>query len=76
MPRPQLKDTFLEQAFMVSKKGCEIVYYGFGQDIEKIKEQIKDEADKAGKKIKFSEEDTAGNIAPYKFRYRIIFQVV
>ncbi|MFW6030776.1 MAG: class I SAM-dependent methyltransferase, partial [Halanaerobiales bacterium] len=68
MPRPQLKDTFLEQAFMVSKKGTEIIYYGFGEDIEDIKEQIKNESKKAGKKIKFLEEDTAGNIAPYRFR--------
>lgn len=75
MPRPQLDDTFLEQAFSVSKKGTQIIYYGFGESIEEIKEQIKEEADKEGKEIKILEEDTAGNIAPYRFRYRICFEV-
>ena len=29
MPRPNLKDSFLEQAFMLSKKGTKVYYYDF-----------------------------------------------
>ena len=29
MPRPQLKDSFLQQAFMLSKKGTIVFYYDF-----------------------------------------------
>ncbi len=76
MPRPRLKETFLQEAFKVLKKKGKIIYYGFGKDIEEIKKQIREEAKKAGKKINFLESNTAGNIAPYKFRYRIIFSVV
>ncbi len=84
MPRPRLKNTFLQQAFSVSRKNTRIIYYGFGKNIENIKEKIKNEASIFSKKIKgktrtkirFLEEDTAGNIAPYKFRYRIIFKIV
>jgi len=47
MPRPQLKDSFLEQAFMLSKKNTRIYYYDFcrlGEEkliVEKIKEEAK-----------------------------------
>jgi len=52
MPRPQLKDSFLKQAFMVSKKGTIIFYYDFCPEKEKyvIVEKIKEEAKKAGYK--------------------------
>jgi len=76
MPRPRLKPTFLSEAFSVSKKGTIIIYYGFGKDINEIKEKIKKDAKENNKKIKFLEENIAGNIAPYKFRYRIDFEVL
>jgi tRNA G37 N-methylase Trm5 len=38
MPRPQLKDSFLKQAFMLSKKGTEIYYYDFCNDNPKFRQ--------------------------------------
>ncbi len=77
MPRPQLKETFLKQAFILSKKGTKIYYYDFcRQDEEsKITEKIKDEAKKAKKKIKILKTKPAGEIAPYKIRLRVDMQV-
>src|SRR3989344_1493627 len=45
MPRPQLKETFLEQAFMLAKKGTRIYYYDFSRqdETEKVVERIKKE---------------------------------
>lgn len=73
MARPQLKDTFLEQAFMLSKKGTRIIYYDFCQakDKDKIIEKVKSEAKKSRKNIKILRTKTAGEIAPYKIRLRI-----
>ncbi len=78
MARPNLKDTFLEDAFKVSKKGTRISYYGFCkiEDIGKIVEQIKFEAKNAKKKIKILEIKHAGEIAPYKIRVRIDFKIL
>lgn len=78
MPRPQLKDSFLREAFMLSKKNTRIYYYDFckSDEINSIKEKIKLEAKKYGKKIKILKIKTAGEIAPYKFRIRIDFKVV
>ena len=89
MPRPNLDDTFLEQAFSLSKKKTRIYYYGFckvgnappgvpqnlwGKNL--IVEQIKEEAKKFKKKIKILKVKKAGEIAPYKMRVRIDFQVL
>lgn len=78
MPRPQLKDTFLKQAFMLSKKNTLIIYYDFCkiEEKEKIIEKIKSEAEKAKKKIKILKVNNAGEIAPYKIRARIDFRVL
>ena len=77
MPRPNLKDSFLEQTFMLSKKGTKIIYYGFCkiEDKEKIVEEIKTEAKKAKKKIRILRKKDAGEIAPYKVRFRVDFVV-
>ncbi len=77
MPRPQLKDSFLESAFKISKKGTRIYYYDFcGVDeIDSIVEKIKDEALRAKKKIKILKKKIAGEIAPYKVRVRIDFKL-
>jgi len=55
MPRPRLKDSFLEQAFMLSKKKTRIYYYDFCKVGEEglIIEKIKLEAKKSKKKLKF-----------------------
>ncbi len=73
MPRPNLKETFLKEAFAVSKRGSLIFYYGFSNKdkLDKLVEKIYRESKKAKKKIKITRIRKAGDIAPYKFRYRI-----
>ena len=77
MPRPQLKDSFLDVAFRHSKKGTRIFYYDFCKTDEtgEILEKIQKEAKKARKKIKILNIHKAGEIAPYKIRVRIDFRV-
>lgn len=78
MPRPQLKDSFLPEAFRLSKKGTRIFYYDFTPVSEKenIVEKIKEEAKKAKKKIKILNVKNAGEVAPYKVRLRVDFKVI
>jgi len=78
MPRPKLKDTFLSQAFMLSKKGTRIYYYDFCKtsEIDSILEKIKKEANKFRKKIKILKVKSAGEIAPYKIRLRVDFTIL
>jgi len=78
MPRPQLKDSFLSEAFSLSKKGTRIFYYDFCKEdeISSIKEKILSEAKKNKKKIKILKIKKAGEIAPYRFRVRFDFKVV
>lgn len=78
MPRPNLKDAFLESAFSLSKKGTRIFYYGFckvGEEDE-IVEGVKGEAKKFKKRIKILKVKKAGEIAPYKVRLRVDFRVL
>lgn len=78
MPRPQLKETFLEQAFMLAKKGTRIYYYDFSKEdeIEKVVERIKKEAKIFKKRIKILKIKRAGEIGPYKLRIRVDFEIV
>ncbi len=78
MPRPQLKESFLKEAFTLSKPGTRIYYYDFCKidEINSVVEKIKKEAKKARKKIKILKIKRAGEIAPYKIRLRIDFQVL
>ena len=78
MPRPQLKDSFLREAFMLSKKKTRIYYYDFckQEETKKIVDGIKSEAKKYGKKIKILRVKSAGEIAPYKIRVRVDFRVL
>ncbi|MBU4117069.1 MAG: 50S ribosomal protein L11 methyltransferase [Nanoarchaeota archaeon] len=78
MPRPRLKASFLEQAFMLSKKSTRIYYYDFCNidDKDLIIEKIKQEAKKCKKKIKILKIKQAGEIAPYKIRLRVDFKIV
>jgi len=78
MPRPQLKETFLKEAFRFSKKGTKIYYYDFCKEneIDMIVNKIKNEAKKVHKKIKILKIKKAGEIAPYKFRVRVDFRVL
>ena len=73
MARPNLKESFLEQGLSVCKKGGRIFYYGFC-NVDKKKEmikQIKEEAKEFKRKVKILRVVKAGEIAPYKFRYRV-----
>jgi len=78
MPRPQLKDSFLNETFMLSKKNTLVYYYDFCKDDEfdSIVEKVKAEARRAGKKIKILQVKKAGEIAPYKYRIRVDFKVM
>lgn len=78
MPRPQLKDSFLREAFALSKSGTKVYYYDFckADEINLIVEKVKKEAVKARKKIKIMNVKKAGEIAPYKYRIRIDFAVL
>lgn len=78
MARPNLKETFLKDAFKVSKKGTRIFYYGFckAEEVDKVVEQIKSEAKSSRKKIKILYTKSAGEIAPYKIRVRIDFRIL
>ena len=77
MTRPNLKESFLKQGLLASKKGTIIYYYCFGRDSE-IKQQIKQlerEAKKLKRKIKIKEIKKAGEIAPFKHRWRVEIKV-
>lgn len=78
MARPQLKDSFLNEAFMVSKKGTRVFYYDFclEKDIDLKVEMVKEMAKKNKTKIKIFGVKKAGDIGPYKFRIRIDFKVL
>ncbi|MCR4327458.1 MAG: methyltransferase [Nanoarchaeota archaeon] len=78
MPRPQLKDSFLRESLLLSKKGTRIYYYDFCkvEDISKKIKMVEEEAKKSKKKIKIKNVKNAGEIAPYKVRVRIDFEVL
>lgn len=78
MPRPQLKNSFLHEAFTLSKKGTIVYYYDFCKEdeIENVVEKVKMEARKAKKRIKILKIKKAGEIAAYRFRIRIDFIVM
>jgi tRNA G37 N-methylase Trm5 len=77
MARPNLKTTFLEQALQVSKKNTKIFYHGFchQDDLNKLKRELLDEANELKRKIKITKTAKAGDIAPYKYRYRVEIKV-
>ncbi len=78
MARPNLKESFLEQGLSVCRRGAKIYYYGFCNVDEKKKmiDEIKEEAVRLKRKIKIIKIIKAGEIAPYKFRYRVEIKVL
>lgn len=78
MPRPQLKESFLREAFYLSKPGTLVFYYDFckKEEIKDIVEKIKKEAGKYRKKIQILKIKNAGEIAPYRFRIRVDFKIL
>lgn len=78
MPRPQLKDSFLKEAFMLSKKNTRIYYYDFCRkdEIDSVVEKVKKEAVDSKKKIKILKVKQAGELSPSKIRLRINFKLI
>lgn len=78
MARPNLKDSFLEVAFPLMKKGGIIHYYGFYPENEKNKliELVEREAGKAKRKVRILRVKEAGNIGVRKFRFRADLKVI
>jgi len=77
MPRPNLKDSFLDIVFPLIKNKGIIHYYGFYDENEKevLLELIRKEALKARKKVKILKIKKAGEIGKRRFRYRVDFKV-
>lgn len=78
MARPNLKETFLKEGLMASKKGSKIIYYGFSSESKKdeMLSVLQKEAKKLKRKIKILKCLEAGDIAPYEHRYRIEISVL
>ena len=78
MARPNLKESFLKWGLMASKKGTRLFYYGFCKDdeVNKMSRGLEKEAKKLKRKIRIIEIVPAGEIAPYKHRYRIEIKIV
>lgn len=78
MARPNLKDSFLKYGLIASKKGTRLFYYGFCKDtdINELIDELIKEASLLKRKIKLIEKNQAGEIAPYKHRFRIEFKVM
>ncbi len=78
MARPNLKESFLEWGLKASKKGTKIFYYGFcnRDELSDLKKNLIEEARKLKRKIKILRVVKAGDIAPYKFRYRIEIKIL
>ena len=78
MARPNLEDSFLDAGFPRVKKGGIIYYYGFYEEenMNKLKELINEEANKAGKKVNILKIKKAGEIGTHKFRYRADIKVL
>ncbi len=77
MARPQLKNTFLENIFPLTKKKTRVYYYDFCKEdeIDSKIQMVKEIAFKVKKKIKILNVKKAGEIGPFKFRIRIDFIV-
>lgn len=78
MPRPQLKDSFLQEAFKLSKKDTRVFYYDFCKEdeIKNIVNKVETEAKKSKNKIKILKVKKAGEIGPYRYRIRVDFKVL
>lgn len=77
MTRPNLDETFLKEAFTLSRDGTRIYYHAFCHvdDKEKQVEIIKSEAKKHGFDTRILNTKDIGDIAPGKVRFRIYFKV-
>ena len=78
MARPNLKGSFLKWGLSACKKNTRLFYYGFCRDseVEKMTKELVDEARSLRRKIKIVKSVPAGEIAPYKYRYRVEIRVM
>ena len=79
MARAQLKDTFLEQAFLAAKKGTIIHFYDFiaEKDFPRVSiQKIQTAAKKSRKKVKIMAYKKVREIAPYKYHARVDFKII
>ena len=78
MARPNLKDSFLDVAFSIIKKGGFIHYHGFyfEKEVWKLEELIKDESKKASRQVRILRIKKAGEIGSRKFRFRADIKVL
>ncbi|MDO8508684.1 MAG: hypothetical protein Q7S27_03295 [Nanoarchaeota archaeon] len=78
MARPNLEDNFLDAVFPRIKKAGIIHYYGFyeGDEENKFKKMINEEAIKAKRRIKILKIKKAGEIGTNRFRFRVDVKVV
>lgn len=77
MTRPNLEETFLEDAFKVCKHGTRIYYHAFCnvEEEEEQIEMIKNWVKKNGFNFKLLNTKEIGDLGPGKVRFRIYFEV-
>ena len=77
MARPNLRESFLKWGLMACRRGSLLIYYGFCKDdeVKKLTEDLVKEARNYRRKIKINKIVQAGEIAPYKHRFRIEMNV-
>lgn len=78
MARPNLEDSFLDVAFKKLKKNGIIHYYGFYKigEVDKLRDLIFREAKKGKKKTRILKIKQAGDIGPYRYRYRADIKIL
>jgi len=78
MARPRLKESFLDIAFSKIRKNGIIHYYGFYEEknVRELKNLIETEARNAKKKVRIQKIKKAGDIGPYRFRYRADIKII
>lgn len=74
MLRPNLKNTFLDSALKVSRKGTTIYYHGFGTK-ESVEDEIKKEFKSSSKKINNLLFRKAGDISVKNNRWSVSFSI-
>lgn len=78
MARPNLSYSFLKYGLIPCKKGTRLFYYCFCKDneLKNVINELKKEALELKRKIKIKNSVFAGEIAPYKHRFRIEIEVL
>ena len=77
-PRPKLKNDFLKEIFLVSKKGTFIYYFDFirKEEFKNLKEIFKEKLKNFKKRIRILKIKKAGEISPTKLRVLIVFKLI